>query len=100
MRAVLPEPTGLGWSVSREYSISCHANPATGNHRPSSVATSTCHTGSIVPSNSDSEGPVFPVSSLDDGQLATQVAPRPVEDLMRVAVIRGFVRMRMRRAFV
>lgn len=53
---------------------------------------------SSVPSNADSEGSVFPVAALDDWHLAAHEAPWAVEDLVRVAVVGGRVRVRVRRA--
>lgn len=40
------------------------------------------------PSNSNGESPFLPVSAFDDRHLTTQEGSRPVEDLMRVAMIR------------
>lgn len=47
----------------------------------------------VLPSNSDSERPLLPVSILDDWHLASIEAAGAVQDLMRVAVVRSSMRM-------
>jgi hypothetical protein len=47
-----------------------------------------------VPSNSDSERSVFPISSLYYRHLTAHVASWTVQYLMRVTMIRGSMRMR------
>jgi hypothetical protein len=82
MRAVLPEPTGLEALVALFFL---------------SFAL-TYREETSIPSNADSESPVLPVAALDDWHFAAYEAPRAVQDLVRVAMVGGCVRVRVRGA--
>ena len=60
--------------------------------------------GRLLPADAHGEGSVAPVSPLDDGHFAAEVAPWAVEDLVRVAMLLGREPVgsivRMRRAVV
>jgi len=42
--------------------------------------------GGSSPSYANSEGPLIPVSTLDDGHLPSKITPRSIQDLMLVTV--------------
>jgi hypothetical protein len=42
-----------------------------------------------VPANADCEGSIRPIASFDDGHLPAEIAPRSIEDLVRVTVLLG-----------
>jgi hypothetical protein len=54
--------------------------------------------GTYLPSNTDRKSPILPVSILNDWHFAPEKASWAIQDLVRVAVVCGSVRMR--RAFV
>jgi hypothetical protein len=54
--------------------------------------------GTYLPSNTDRERPVLPISVLNDWHFASEKAPWAIQDLVRMAMVCGSVRMR--RAFV
>lgn len=49
--------------------------------------------GYNVPSNSDGEGTIVPVSSFDNGHLAPEEASWAIQYLVRVAVVTACVRV-------
>lgn len=66
INAVLPDPTGLCVAVSVLPQIRIIGN---------------------IPSDTDSEGAVFPVATLNEGHLAVQIGAGTVEDLVGMAVV-------------
>jgi hypothetical protein len=77
MRAVLPEPTGLEALVVLFLSFAL-----------------ACQKETSIPSDADSESPILPVAALDDWHFTAHEAPWAVQDLVRVAVVGGCVRVR------
>ena len=53
-----------------------------------------------IPANAYGESPLFEVAAFDDGHLAAEEGPGTVEDLVRVAVVLGFVGVAMARVVV
>lgn len=45
--------------------------------------------GENTPSNTNCKGSVRPITAFHDGHLTTKIASRPVQDLVRVAMLLG-----------